>query len=414
MRIAIVCSDASELMGGEAMIPLQLFREHRSQGIECYLFTHDRVRNELLRLFDKRDHHRLVFSPDTWLQKKICRWGRLLPDKLREMFVYGMMRLFTERWQRRRLKAWVKAGKIDVVHQPVPISPRMPTFIFGVGVPVLIGPLNGDIDYPPAFKGRQHSLERLIVTVGRWGSELLHYVLPGKRKSSCILVCNNRTRRSLPMAVRHVETLRSFDNGVVPSVWEGVLQTKREKIARFVFVGRLVAVKSVDLLFEALRLMPNRVSLVIIGDGAERERLESLAASVEGHDIEFVGFLGHQEIAGYLQDARALVMPSLAEAGGTNVIEAMASGLPVIGSNWGGISDFLTEDVGILVEPSSRSGFIANFAAAMTKLSEDPDLAEEMGRLARERALREYSWEKKGRDYAVILQRLVDEAAAVD
>ena len=142
MRIAIVCSDASELMGGEAMIPLQLFREYRSQGIECYLFTHDRVRNELLRLFDQRDHHRLVFSPDTWLQKKVCRWGRLLPDKLREMFVYGMMRLFTERWQRRRLKAWVEAGKIDVVHQPVPISPRMPTFIFGVGVPVLIGPLN--------------------------------------------------------------------------------------------------------------------------------------------------------------------------------------------------------------------------------------------------------------------------------
>jgi alpha-maltose-1-phosphate synthase len=67
-----------------------------------------------------------------------------------------------------------------------------------------------------------------------------------------------------------------------------------------------------------------------------------------------------------------------------------------------------------LVEPSSRSGFIADFAAAMTKLIEDPDLAEEMGRMARERALREYSWEKKGRDYAVILQRLIDESAAAE
>jgi glycosyltransferase involved in cell wall biosynthesis len=413
MRIAIVCSDASERLGGEALIPLQLFRVYRKQGIECYLFTHERVKDELLNLFEAQDHRYLVFAPDSRLQKMICRLGHCLPEKLREMFAFGAIRLITERWQRRTLKTYVDEGEFDVVHQPVPISPRMPTLIFGVGVPVMIGPLNGDINYPPAFRDRQSLVVRLIVWFGRCVSELLNYLLPGKRKSSCILVCNERTRRSLPFAARRVATRTSFDNGVVQSVWENVRRTEREKVARFVFVGRLVVVKSVDLLLEALRLMPHRVSLTVIGDGPERERLEHMAADIERHDIEFVGFLSHQEIVGHFQNARALVMPSLAEAGGTNVIEAMASGLPVIGSDWGGIADYLTVETGILVKPSSRAGFVEGLAAAMTKLIEDPKLAEEMGRQARERALHEYSWEKKGRDCAVILQGLIDEAAMV-
>lgn len=413
MRIAIVCSDASEKLGGEAMIPLQLFRMYRKQGIECYLFTHERVKDELLKLFEAKDHRYLVFAPDSRLQKMICRLSQFLPEKLREMFAFGAVRLITERWQRRTLKTYVVEGKVDVVHQPVPISPRMPTLIFGIGVPVMLGPLNGNINYPPAFNGRQSLVERFIIWFGRCASELVNYLLPGKRKSSCILVCNERTRRSLPFAARHIKTLTSFDNGVVPSVWENVRQTEREEVARFVFVGRLVAVKSVDLLLEALRLIPHRVSLTIIGDGPERERLELLAADVERHGIKFAGFLSHQKIVGHFQNARAVVMPSLAEAGGTNVIEAMASGLPVIGSDWGGIADYLTVETGILVKPSSRAGFIEGLAAAITKLIENPKLAEEMGRRARERALHEYAWDKKGRDCAVILQRLIDEAAMV-
>lgn len=75
-------------------------------------------------------------------------------------------------------------------------------------------------------------------------------------------------------------------------------------------------------------------------------------------NVVFSGWLSQEKCAIKLQQADALVLPSLREPGGAVVMEAMAVGLPVIATNWGGPADYLNSACGILVEPTSKEGFL--------------------------------------------------------
>jgi len=89
------------------------------------------------------------------------------------------------------------------------------------------------------------------------------------------------------------------------------------------------------------------------------------------------------------------VLPSIYECGGAVVLEAMAMGKPVIATRWGGPADYLNSSCGILVEPESHTGLVAGFAEAMQKLIDSPELAGSMGDAGRDRALREFDWQRK-------------------
>jgi glycosyltransferase involved in cell wall biosynthesis len=77
------------------------------------------------------------------------------------------------------------------------------------------------------------------------------------------------------------------------------------------------------------------------------------------------------------------------------VLEAMAVGLPVIATAWGGPLDYLDESCGILVEPSSREALIQGFSNAIERLAESAPLREQMGQAAYARARRYFDWERK-------------------
>jgi len=97
------------------------------------------------------------------------------------------------------------------------------------------------------------------------------------------------------------------------------------------YVGRLVEPKRVDILIEALRRLSGRrsdIGLVIVGDGAERKRLQRLALGLP--NIHFAGFQDQSDLARYYAAADLFVLPSRLEPWGLVVNEAMASGLPVI------------------------------------------------------------------------------------
>ena len=84
-----------------------------------------------------------------------------------------------------------------------------------------------------------------------------------------------------------------------------------------------------------------------------------------------------------LAQARAFVFPSLAEANGIVVQEAMMTGLPVVALDWGGPAALLDADTGILIEPSSEEHVIETLAAAMVRLGSDADEAERLSKNAR-------------------------------
>ena len=167
---------------------------------------------------------------------------------------------------------------------------------------------------------------------------------------------------------------------------------------KFAFVGRLIELKGVDLLLEATAraLRRHDLELHIIGDGSIRPRLESLAAKqIPGDRVVFHGFVPQHQCAQLLAGYDALVLPSLHECGGAVVLEAMAMGLPVIATKWGGPADYLDANTGILVEPNSRESFIHELTEAMIRLAESPELRAQLGSAGRRRVAAEFDWERK-------------------
>lgn len=271
--------------------------------------------------------------------------------------------------------------------------------MFSVGAPVVIGPMNGGMEYPPAFPHYQGRLATVMVSQGRRFSNLFNRLLPGKLKAETLLVANERTKQALPAGVRG-KVIELVENGVNLSVWKGTdLAAKQPKqTVRFVFVGRLVDWKAVDLLLEAFKPVADETGAVleIIGHGAERAALEAQAARLELQgNVIFVGWLSQDECAVKLQQADALVLPSLYESGGAVVLEAMAMGLPAIATKWGGPADYLDSSCGILVEPASREALIQGLTEAMLKLAQSPELRQQMGLAGQERIRQHFDWERK-------------------
>jgi glycosyltransferase involved in cell wall biosynthesis len=118
-------------------------------------------------------------------------------------------------------------------------------------------------------------------------------------------------------------------------------------------------------------------------------------AAGEAGRVHFAGWMSQADCARFLGDADALVLPSLLECGGAVVLEAMAVGLPVIASAWGGPMDYLDAECGVLVPVESRPGFVAGLAEAMARLAGDAALREHMGRAGRRRVVEEFDWEVK-------------------
>ena len=389
MRVLIAAENASTRLGGEAILPFHYFRLLRTRGVDAHLLVHARMREELLAAF-ATDRDRLHFVEDLWLQKLFHKLGRLLPRRVDEATLGLANQMLTQRGQRRLVRRLAVAGK-TVVHQPIPVSPKTPSLLAVPGVPLVVGPLNGGMEYPPAFRGAESSFSRFAVAAARAIANMVNALLPGKRRAAVVLVANERTRSALPSGLRG-QVAALPENGVELLAWSAL---RGGDESRFVFIGRLVDWKALDIVIEALERVPH-AELQILGDGPMRTPWEQLAArlGVAGR-VHFEGWRTQAECASRLRECTALVLPSVYECGGAVVLEAMAMGRPVIATDWGGPADYLDGSSGVLVSPASREAMIAGFAVAMQRLMASPDLRASMGEAGRRRVEADFDWNAK-------------------
>ncbi|OGV25863.1 MAG: hypothetical protein A3F18_02800 [Legionellales bacterium RIFCSPHIGHO2_12_FULL_37_14] len=145
-------------------------------------------------------------------------------------------------------------------------------------------------------------------------------------------------------------------------------------------VGRLAVQKGHTILLDALAEIKKKVSnviLIVIGDGPEREILQRKAARLALTDsILWLGAQAQQDVFRYYQVMNILVMPSLYEGFGLTAIEAMAFGLPVVGSNVAGLSEVIEhEKSGLLVRPGDAD----ELKIALLRLINDKELIPKFG-----------------------------------
>jgi glycosyltransferase involved in cell wall biosynthesis len=177
-----------------------------------------------------------------------------------------------------------------------------------------------------------------------------------------------------------------------------------------VTVAHLVARKRhADVLRALAVLTPRHPTLryAIVGDGPERERLGRLASSLGIAElVEFRGRLPHEQAVAVARSASLFVLPSLAEAFGVSYVEAMAAGVPALGCRAeDGPEEIAAAGGGIqLVEPRSPRAL----ADAIDGLLADPDRLAALGAAARETVMRQFTWERCGRQTADAYRDVLD------
>eukprot|EP00560_Eucampia_antarctica_P008914 CAMPEP_0197825200 /NCGR_PEP_ID=MMETSP1437-20131217/2322_1 /TAXON_ID=49252 ORGANISM="Eucampia antarctica, Strain CCMP1452" /NCGR_SAMPLE_ID=MMETSP1437 /ASSEMBLY_ACC=CAM_ASM_001096 /LENGTH=463 /DNA_ID=CAMNT_0043425099 /DNA_START=190 /DNA_END=1578 /DNA_ORIENTATION=+ len=151
-----------------------------------------------------------------------------------------------------------------------------------------------------------------------------------------------------------------------------------------VYVGRLGAEKRLKDIKPILERMPN-ACLCMVGGGPQADELKTF---FEGTNTVFTGQISGDDLSRAFASADAFVMPSDSETLGFVVLESMASGVPVVGANAGGIPDLIKDGVdGYLVEPGNTDAYVNR----LEKLRDDK-LRTDMGKAARKEAER-WSWE---------------------
>ncbi|MDB6176985.1 glycosyltransferase family 4 protein [Paracoccus sp. Z330] len=399
-KILIVAPNASARFGGEAFLPLNYFRILLRRGHPVHLIAHHRNQDELLALPDC-DPARMHFVPDTRWHRGIWRAFSRFPERVRDLIGGGLMTGVNEIYQARLIRKLVAAGEVDVIHQPIPVSPLIPSGLHRFGVPLVIGPMNGGMDYPPGYEDHEGGATRASIATGRRVALMLNRLKPGKHRAAALLVANERTRRALPDPLHpRIETL--IENGIDFSRWKAPAQKRNEAVRgklKLVFLGRFVGWKAIDITLRAVALARKSgadVTLDLLGDGEGRHELEALAEELGiAGEVRFHGFRPQEECASILAQSDALILNSLRECGGAVVLEAMAMGLPVVASAWGGPLDYLNVDSGFLIHPSPREDFDRRLAGALITLADDPQLRERMGQAGQQIVRRDFDWERK-------------------
>lgn len=179
---------------------------------------------------------------------------------------------------------------------------------------------------------------------------------------------------------------------------------------QILFVGSLLPVKGIDVLMEAFLAMRARnpalfaeAQLLIAGEGPKRSWVERrIADNAMSGSVKLLGQVGREKVALLMNAADVLALPSRNEGCPNVVLEALASGTPVVAARVGAVPDLLDESCAIIVPPEDAAQFAAALEQALTK---------PWDRAALRRRVEGMSWEKNARELHETLVRVASAPA---
>lgn len=311
----------------------------------------------------------------------IGKEGNLHYQSNRELLNYSWKSL----WYARRL---LRRRGFHVVHAFFGIPCGFVAML--LGIPYIVSLRGSDV---PGYSSRYALADKLVF-------RHLNRLVWGR---AAAVVANSRGLRKLAWRTARHQPISIIPNGVDTKLFRPAVAGERaaSNTLRLLYVGRLIPRKGVELLLRALGGFGD-VTLSVAGDGPERERLARLAGEY-GVSVDFLGHVAHAELPQLYRKHDAFILPSRNEGMSNTVLEAMASGMPVIVTNVGGTAELVDGNGVVLAvddEPALR--------AAVLELRDNPGRRRAMGARSREIALG-YSWEAVAEEY-LKLYRKVDVA----
>ncbi len=292
-----------------------------------------------------------------WIFPEVKGW------RLRQGIEPRWERTYNLLWQRSALsyaRPLHRQLRFDAVHHVTWAGIRAPTFLGALKAPLIIGPIGGGETSPAALRDELGARGRLLEIIRDLSSTTITMnpvTSPGLKRASIIFVQTCATQNLFVGALREKTVIFTplgisrLPSGCHPRTWRGPL--------KFLCAARLLYWKGMHIAIrafaEVVRKMPG-ARLTIVGEGRERPRLEQAAKRCGLQDqIAFVPRVPQAELFDLYQSHDVLLFPSLHDAGGFVVLEALSYGMPVVCLDLGGPKDLVTPNCGIVIETRKRN-----------------------------------------------------------
>lgn len=289
----------------------------------------------------------------------------------------------------------IRANKYDLTHSFFTVPCGFVSFLLKkkYGMPFIVSLRGSDV---PGFSER-FSLFYKILT------PLIRYIWTKADE----VVSASVGLSELALKTNPKQPMKIIFNGI--DIGHFCLKPEARLAGKFIITtgaSRVTVRKGVRYLIKAVASLTKRypqIYLKIMGDGDDKKNMEALAKELKMEDnIEFLGRIPREETAPYYQEASAFVLPSLNEGMSNAMLEALASGLPIIATDTGGSKELVKEGKnGFMVKMKDS----ADIGSKLEKLMTNPELCRQMGQESRKIA-ESMSWGKVAEQYFELYKKI--------
>jgi glycosyltransferase involved in cell wall biosynthesis len=267
-------------------------------------------------------------------------------------------------------------------------------------VPYLRGPAGGAHRVPKNFR-RQFPVKSYLWEYVRMGLQWVFRHDPffaiGHERAKVLWMGNREALEALPARWKKKAELLSV-NGISGHELTPPDQEARSENFAVLSAGRLVPLKGFDLALRAFAVFAKthpEAELVIVGEGPERDRLESLKRDLGvERQARIECWMPRERLLAKMRSCDVFLFASLRDGGGLVVVEAMAAGKPVVCFDLGGPGLHINDECGFKIRARHPEQAVREMATALEKLASDRKLCAQMGQAAFERARQTYDWDR--------------------
>ena len=292
-------------------------------------------------------------------------------------------------WQRaayRRAVQLQSTVAFDLVHHVTYGSLQMGSLLSKLKIPFVFGPVGGGQSAPLAFRqymGWGWRIEQLRNAVSN--SMLLNAYNTENtlRSSSLVLTTNQETYvRARQLGAKEVQMM--LDSGLPPAFYPGQMPSRLPtNTLRLLWVGSMIPRKGVPILLDVLTDLPSQVTLTLVGSGSQEGAIKRRIRKLRLEErVQCVGRVSYAQVRKYYATHDVFVFSSLRDSFGTQLLEAMAYGLPVITLDHQGARTFVPDEAGVKVSVETISTTVRQMKQAIRHLQLHPQERLTMGRCA--------------------------------
>jgi len=316
-------------------------------------------------------------------------------------------------------------AEYDLVHHVVPVAPRYPNALGCMARKFILGPTGGGLRAPESFRHEVEGHEEWFYKLrmlDRARFDWDPFLRRTYNAADLILLVGSYMYDLLPERYHH-KCKVMLEVGVEANEYKATrtLSADNRQPLKLLYAGRIVPYKGLIYALRALERLPaeakSKIEFTVIGDRGESGYEQTCKDFVKTRGLEkivtFLPFKPKHEVLAHYDASDMFVFPSLAEAGGTVVLETMAMSRPILAVRRGGPAESVAPEAGFLIDPRDPEYLVEQIKETLLQVLANRSLIVEKGAGARKTVEERFDWSKKGEALMAIYEQVLGMRAPV-